>query len=301
MSAGPEIILQSTEVPCSHGEVLIVNPGDKWPAPYRGSRYTIRRMKKEDGTFQYRFCWTRQGGIHHRSIFKGLLRALREIRSDEVGGSIRITPWREVLCKKYDQTTSRWVPYYVGKLDGKIDFNGFNLDPDLEKGQLWHGFHFKHGETWSVWVRRGSGNHLYWSRQGIILRSIDEHPELVSAIREIRPRGGRCYFTEHGHIWMNLPKGEGSQAWEHRIHDMMKRDYRELGETHETLFDSIAERFDSTKTFPLYLGKIKDFDDGEPPRTYFEIIDFNKGTKGEDEDDEDGFSSQGWKRMRRDG
>ncbi len=100
MSSGPEIILQSTEVPCSHGEVLIVNPGDKWPAPYRGSRYTIRRMKKEDGTFQYRFCWTRQGGIHHRSIFKGLLRALREIRSDEVGGSIRITPWREVLCKK---------------------------------------------------------------------------------------------------------------------------------------------------------------------------------------------------------
>ena len=65
---------------------------------------------------------------------------------------------------------------------------------------------------------------------------------------------------------------------------------------YDTLIESISERIAATKLRPLYFGKVEDF--GGPPRTYFEGG-FSKGTRSEDEDDEDGDHSKGYKRMRR--
>ena len=69
-------------------------------------------------------------------------------------------------------------------------------------------------------------------------------------------------------------------------------------EEYDDLVESIHERYVVTKTRPIYLGHISEFDDGNPPRTYFENGIFQGGTKNEDEDDEDGFSSSGYRRMR---
>ena len=296
-----QLSLESTEVPCFDGEIKTIQPGDIWPLPYRGSRYTIRLQKRPDGKFQNQLLWTRQEALYTRPLFRGLIKQLQEIKGSNFRGSIRITSWREVLCKKYDPESENWVAYYVGKLVGNIDFRGFDLNPTLKCGQFWRGFHFKHGETWSIWVRGGSGNYLYWSRKGVYFRSLVEHPELVQKIKEIRPRGGRCYITEHGHIWMNIPDGEESPHWSTPLRNLILSDTKEFSDPKwDDLVESISERYSVTKTRPIYVGMVKDFDNGLPPRTYFESVDFNKGTKSEDEDDEDGFSSPGYHRMRRD-
>ena len=301
------ILAQSTNVPSADGKLVEVEPGNPWPAPYRGSKYSIRRIAgdthQKEGAMEktrYRLVWARQGKLVHTSVPKGLIPLLMVSRPSITGG-IRVTSHREVLCKRLDSESGLWIPYYIGMLEGDIDFSdsGFNLNPDeISVGQYWRGFHFKHGETWSVWTRGGNEDHLYWSRQGVYFRSTEPYPELCKFVRDIRPKGGRIYITEHGHIWFNINDSEVSHRYRDDIkremysdHDLFTNDSK-----YDTLIESISERINATRLRPLYLGRMQDF--GEPPRTYFENG-FSEGTRREDEDDEDGDHSKGYKTMRR--
>lgn len=296
MNVSASIVQVSTQVPAFGGEIEVIDPGDKWPAPYRGSKYSLRRMRRRGDNVQYRLVWARKDKLIQSAVPKGMIAALREIRSN-LTGSIRITSHREVLCKKL--SAGLWVPHYVGKLEGNLEFDGFELDPDdLELGQFWRGLHFKHGETWSVWTRRGNADYLYWSKQDNYFRSINPYPKLCKLFRLVRPRGGRMYITEHGHIWMNLTERGTSYTYKKYIQEKMSDDIREFrsDDYWDTLIESIDERISATKTRPLYLGHISEF--GEPPRTYFEEDEFGQGTKNEDEDDEDRYHSKGYRGMR---
>ena len=93
----PELIKDSTEVPQMDGEMVVVRPGDVWPAPYRGSKYTIRLRKRQDGRHQHQLLWTRQEALYNRSLFRGLKPALVDVKGNNFGGSIRIG---EKFCAK---------------------------------------------------------------------------------------------------------------------------------------------------------------------------------------------------------
>ena len=91
--------------------------------------------------------------------------------------------------------------------------------------------------------------------------------------------------------------------WLSKIRDLLREDTIEFqsSEKYNELIESIAERYEVTKTRPLYLGMISDFDEGVPPRTEIpEDVLFTMGTNDEDQDDEDEFSSSGYRGMRRD-
>lgn len=297
---GAAIINKATSVPSINGISIEVNPGDLWDAPYRGSKYSVRRLADLDGKERYRLVWARKDKLVHTSVPKGLIPLLRESRPSITGG-IRITSHREVLCKRPNKNTGKWDPHYIGILEGDIDFtdSGFDLNPnELSTGRFWRGFHFKHGETWAVWTRGGNEDYLYWSKKGVYFKSTVPYLELCKLIREIRPKGGRIYITDHGHIWFNLNDAGLSYKYRDEIQREMLDDIElfKNDKQYDTLIQSISERIDATKLRPLYLGKMEDF--GEPPRTYFETP-FSEGTKLEDEDDEDGDHSKGYRRMRR--
>ena len=120
-------------------------------------------------------------------------------------GSFVVTPHKEIIARYQDENTGKWPAVYIGKLEGKMEFDSFDLDPDLEVGQLWTGFMFKHGESFSVWSRDRHDHFLHWKRLGIHFRTIDQYSKLCNLVREIRPKGGRLYLNEYGHIWMNVP------------------------------------------------------------------------------------------------
>ncbi len=280
-------------VPGIDGKSIMINPGDIWPLPYRGSRYTLRRIGNN-----LKMCWTRMDAVHcSESIPDGLIQAMVNYKRNS-RGSFRVTPYKEVITKPIiDGDVGQ--PVYLGRFDGVYSFPGFNLDPTgIETGRLWPGLHFKHGEEFAVWNRGGNDNYLYWVRKGVYFRSIDKYPILCSKVREIRPRCGRVYFTEFDHVWMNLQGGEVSFEWDSRIKKLLQEDKQMLAKN-DILLRSIVNRKSATGTYPIYLGRISDFDSGLPPRTHF-TAGARFGLGGEDVDDEDEFNSESWKKMQRD-
>lgn len=283
----PVIVPGVDEIP------MTINPGDIWPLPYRGSRYTFKKI----GT-TIKMCWSRMDNIYcSDSIPNGLIRAMIEYKRDS-RGSFRVTPHGEVITKPLIGD-SIGLPVYLGKMEGLYSFHGFDLDPTgIETGRLWPGLHFKHGEEFAVWNRTGNDNYLYWTRKGIYFRSLEKYPELCAKVREIRPPCGRVYFTEFGHVWMNLHGGEVSFEWASKIKELIQEDKKMLAKN-DVLLRSIVSRKSATGTYPIYLGRISDFDSGTAPRTHF-TGNAKFGLGGEDIDDEDAFNSDSWKRMQRD-
>lgn len=281
-----------TTVPGIDNKPITVNPGDLWPLPYRGSRYTIKKVNNN-----LQMCWTRMDVVHPSSLPKDLIQVMIKFKNDS-RGSIRVTPYFEVITKRKEQD-GKWQPIYLGKFEGTYTFKDFDLNPtDIQTGNIWPGFHFKHGEEFAVWNRSGNDDFLYWTKGGVYFRSIDKYPELCSMVRMIRPRCGRIYITEFEHIWMNLPKWEVSVEWSSRFNHLLQEDKQKLADN-DTLLRSVFERVSATQTYPIYLGKMSDFDSGVAPRTHF-----SGGAKfglgGEDVDDGEAFDSDWWKNMKRD-
>ena len=283
---------EQVTVPAMDGRMVTLSPGDNWPLPFRGSRYTVKTVDQKP-----QLCWTWTDIVYTSSNgISGLIDAMRDHKKD-TKGSIRITPHSEIITKRKEG--NKWRPVYLGKLQGVLDFPGFDLDPsNLTTGHLWPGLQFKHGEEFSVWRRHGNKDFLYWSFRGMYFRTIQRYPLLCGKLREIRPRCGRLYVTETGHIWMNLPIEQVSQLWNNAISQKLTKDRKAL-QQNDTLLQATYDRLQATKTYPIYLGTISDFDIGTPPRTHFTSKVTNLlGAGGEDYDDGDQYRSKYWKRMK---
>ncbi len=172
-----------------------------------------------------------------------------------------------------------------------MEFKGFDLDPDLETGQLWTGFMFGHGEPFTVWSRDRSDNCLHWKRLGIHFRTVDEYHRLCSLVREIRPRGGRLYINEYGHIWMNVSQSidlDVGHSWNSKIRDNLTLSKKTLSKN-EILLAATHDRVFTTKTYPIYVGKVEEFASVGIPRTHFIETAIQFFTKGR-EDPSDSYS-----------
>ncbi len=289
------ILDESTDVPAVDEKVVTVNPGDLWPLPNRGSRYTIKGI---DG--RPMVCWTRLDVKHEASrLPSGLLRAMGKYRGDRRGRFV-VTPYGEVIARR-EIKDGVWRSVYVGKLDGVLGFPGFELDPSgLKTGNLWPGLHFIHGEGFAVWNRAGNQDYLYWTRRGRYFRTIEKYPDICAEVRRIRPRCGRIYVTENGYIWMNLPSGEVSKSFQAEFHALLTEDKKVLTDgKHDILLRSIHNRVKATNCLPVYLGKMPGFDSGCAPRTHF-LAETHFGLGGEDAYDGDNFGGKSWRRMKRD-
>lgn len=250
-------------IPSSDGKLVTIEPGEPWPLPYRGSRYSITRAGDH-----LRMSWSRMDIIHYSdSIPNRLINSMIRHKRDS-RGSFRITPHREVITKLIEDGYTT-TPLFLGKIEGDFTFSGFNLNPGkLETGRFWTGLNFMHGEEFAVWNRERNNDYLYWEKRGSKFRSIERYPELCAKVREIRPKAGRIYITEFGHIWMNLEMGGASAQWSSTITSRLREDLETL-KNNDILLRTIKLRIDETGTMPLYLGKIQEFDSGLPPRTHF--------------------------------
>ncbi len=287
------LISDPTTVPSIDGKVAEINPGDIWPLPYRGSRYRIRKIDAS-----LKLCWTRYDIVHcSGSLPEGIIQAMVDHKLNS-RGSLRVSPHKEAITKR-QIGDGIWESVYLGKIDGVFLFDGFDLDPSkISTGNIWRGFHFKHGEQFAVWNRAGNEDYLYWTFRGLYFRTIDKYPELCAKVREIRPRCGRIYITEYGHIWMNLPINEVSDEWTSAFRELLSKDKLVLAKN-DILLQSVYDRLRATKMYPIYVGHISEFDSGFAPRTHFSSgARFGIGT--EDAEDGDGFTGESWKKMRRD-
>lgn len=289
------ILSQPTDVPVVDEKLVTVSPGDVWPLPHRGSRYTV---KKVDGGLKV--CWTRLDVKHDASSLpKDLIKAMGTHRGDQ-RGRFMVTPHGEVIARR-EIRDGVWQSVYLGILDGVLDFPGFELDPSgLKTGNLWPGLHFIHGEVFAVWNRAGNQDYLYWTGRGLYFRTIERYPDICAEVRRIRPRCGRIYITENGHIWMNLPGSEVSRSFQAGFFKLLAEDKKRLSDgKHDILLRSTYDRYSATNCYPVYLGRMSDFDSGNAPRTHF-LAGARFGVGGEDAYDGDQFGGRSWRKMKRD-
>lgn len=269
-----------TTVPIGDDQSVRLEAGQPWPSAYRGSRYSV--VSDEDFN-DVVLKWKQRDLAIFTDVPDGLRRALVLLGKSGGYGSFRVTADNEVLAKieaeDYKHTNEApvddgWIPVYVGKLEGKIDFDTIELDPSPPKRgsvKVWQGFPFNHGERWSV-QQDGS---LMWKWKDYRFESAFDHPELVSAYQTYRGTAGRLYITENAHVWVNVPKNDIAPGKEADI----KRAVREWKQSAEQQDNTATLRLvnrrlvatsgdgdPSTGHFPIHLGHLSHFDEGVIPR-----------------------------------
>lgn len=287
-----ELTETTTKVPIAGGQSVRLTPGSPWPSAYRGSQYSV---VSHDDFSDAVLKWEQRDLAVYTDVPRGLRRSLALLGKSGGYGSIRLTAGKEILTKvpaeEYDDLhkapiDSGWIPVYVGKLDGTIQFNEIDTDPEpprRDRVTVWRGFPFNHGERWSV----SHDGTLIWTWRDYRFESAFNHSELVSAYEKYRKTAGRLYCTENGHIWINVPNGGVAPKKTREIKSAVK-EWRKQAEENDAagtlrlvnrrLVATSQEDNPSTGHFPIHLGRLRDFDSGVIPRpvveneSYFEAV-----------------------------
>lgn len=259
------------KVPTIGRKELTVEPGDPWPSAYRGSEYSVVSSQNFGDVAQ----WNHKKEIQAMTeLPDGLQSALRALGKTNGYGGFRFTAAGEVLTKvpadRYqksgDAEANRgYIPVYVGQLSGSFDFSEISNDPPKPaKGELnvWTGLPFKHGETWAVCT----DDKLRWTWQDYYFESAFDHPELVDAYKSLRPRGGRIYVNEHGHIWGNINREAVPESERHRIQAAFKNWSQTASNAERRLVNRRLEHTKSNNVedglLPVHIGHLSQFDGG---------------------------------------
>lgn len=271
---------EPTNVPIDGGKDVTLQPGSPWPSVYRGSKYSIIDSKKRQRDKIIRWKYRDLQAI--TEPVAGLVEAMQSVgKSFATGkGSFRVTAGREVLTKVHaddypdaDQAphASGWIPVYIGKLVGDMGFDKLNNNPECATPAVWDGLPFNHGETWAVSVN----DHLIWKQDQFRFKSAFDHSELIETYQQYRTIAGRLYINEYGHIWINAPSDsipEDRQAEIQSIFDSWRESVEQAGNT--AALRLVNTRLKATSNnddimdghLPLYIGHLKEFDDGVIPR-----------------------------------
>jgi len=204
-----------------------------WREPYRGSRYSFSK----DGIF-YRIPMSNYK-IMAADYNSKILDALLNIKPN--GGSFRITETREVITKK--PIGGKWISEKICDYDNSIIFKFVDLNPDktLRSGDIWPGFYYKHGASFSLSFYDAIFIHLPFGNRCWINNS---DMELIQKLRVFLPKGGKFYINENGHVWTNT----GSILDEKRMEEQV----RTFSSRQKTLLN---QRLDSTGLYPVYVCK----------------------------------------------
>lgn len=279
-----------TTVPIAGGKEVAIDPGKPWPSPYRGSTYSIVHSQKFN---QLVMRWQHRHEIQaYNEPPAGLVEALGEL-GKTVGrgsGQFRITASREILTKIHaseyvhaDEApfAKGYIPVYVGKLVGTIEFLEFDINPSPPApgtANIWDGLSFTHGERWSV----SPDGCLKWKWQGFEFESAFDHPELVAAYLAYRPTGGRIYINEFGHVWGNFSYRHAPDVKKVQLNRKFKNWLRTATNGQKRL---VQRRLLYTKSqgevdglLPIHLGHLGSFDNGVVPKpvvedpTYYMVV-----------------------------
>lgn len=269
----------TTKVPIADGRDVEIRPGDPYPAPYRGSKYSIVDSRRHN---QVVLRWKYNDLVVMVEPPDGLVSRLKDFgKSDGNGkGSIRITAGGEVLTKIHSDNyvnadkapvSNGWIPVYVGELDGEIGFDIEIDPPKLEKeADIWGGFSFNHGERWSV----GVDDSLIWTWQDYRFESVFDHPDLISTYQQYRSTAGRLYINEFKQVFINVPSDQVPASKQEDV-TKIYRDWQRRAERNN---NNAAQKLVSRRLkvtgdgdpeeghLPLYIGHLSEFDDGLIPR-----------------------------------
>ena len=202
-----------------------------WFEPFRGSRYSFNR----DGIFYVVPVSKHRVEAINYSV--NLHKSLLELKPN--GGRFRIDENGNVVVIIQDDEGRMFVK--ACNYDDSLEFDDVGLRPKkLETGDLWTGFYSNHGARYSlgmldeVFIPLPRGRRCY----------VDDPPQLLmDRVRHFKPRGGRFYITEHGHVWCNSEIGPRQKFLRKQV------------QTFSPLqLELLENRIDATRLYPVYIG-----------------------------------------------
>lgn len=275
-----ELERRATKVPIDGGQDVTITPGNPWPAPYRGSKYSLVDSRKTNREMVVK--WSHQDLQAYAEPPDRLIEVMQSVgKSLSTGkGSFRVTAGGEVLTKVHADSYNRahkaphasgWIPVYLGTLAGDMGFSKLNNNPTLEPPIIWDGLPFNHGETWAV----GIDDRLIWKHGEYRFYSAFDHPELIDMYRTYRKIAGRLYINEFGHIWINVPTNGIPDDRREEILEMFeswKQQAEESGD--DAALRLVTQRLKATAPdsdpmnghMPIYIGRVEEYDGGVVPR-----------------------------------
>jgi hypothetical protein len=281
MSAG------SVQVVGFEGKPVEVSPGETWPLPYRGARYSIRQVDQH-----LKVVWQWQDIVVPSVNYPNeTLRAMRSVGKPR--GSFCVTSHGLLLTKIPSDNGKKWRPVYVGRFHNDIDFGDLSRShAHLKMGMYWTGFPFRSGETWFVSPRPGAKEIPMWKYQGIGFGATRRYPQMYRLYLSVRSVGGRFYITEQGQVWMNLRDDQISDGYKDDFIRMQKDQVDQLvADNKGATLQLLKLRMQATACRPVYLGDVKDLDYGEAPWTFFKnspATEFGKGSETTVDDEDKG-------------
>lgn len=265
-------------VPIAGDRDVEIKPGQPFPAPYRGSKYSIVDSRRHGTVLQ----WKYNDLVVHVDPPAGIIEKMRSLGKSRGNGkgSIRITANREVLTKIHSSTYNQikqapvdngWIPVYLGRLNGTLGFD-INNDPDPPNDKLWiwSGFPFNHGETWSV----SHDDRLLWKWKDYRFYSPFDHSDIVDAYSRYRTVTGRLYINEFGNVIINAPRNSIPPGETESVEVIFNRWQTHVDQKGNAAAQRLVKRRlkvtgdgdPSDGHLPLYIGHISEFDTGALPK-----------------------------------
>lgn len=273
-----EIVAEPTRVPIDGGKEVRIDPDQPYPAPYRGSKYSIIESRRNGIVLE----WKYNDLVVHVKPPEGLHERLRTVGKSEGDGtgSLRITSGGEVLTKVHRSSYAKthdiprhrdWIPVYIGQLSGDL---GFDIDndptPPDDSPWIWGGFPFNHGERWSV----SYDDQLIWTWQEYRIESAFDHPELVKTYNQYRTNAGRLYLNEFGNVFINAPRDQIPPEKAATVEKMYSEWQHHADRNNHTAAKRLVNRRlkvtgdgdPSEGHLPLYIGHLSEYDGGVIPK-----------------------------------
>jgi hypothetical protein len=269
-----------TSVPIADGESVTISPKQPWPSAYRGSQYSL--VSNDDFDSDAVLKWNQRDLNIFAEQPQGLWRTMTIIGKEGGLGSFRVTAGGEVITKVKAEEYSNideapvsdgWVPVYLGKLSGEINFDSVSTNPAPPTNgvNVWTGLPFNHGERWAV----SHDNKLVWKWRDYRFESAFDHSDIIDKYAEYRPNPGRLYITEHGHIWINVPTDDLLPDKRDEIQQAVSEWRQEATSNDDTsTLRLVNRRLTATSStddpadghIPIHIGQLSQFDDGLIPR-----------------------------------
>jgi len=236
-----------------------MNIGDVYTKHVRGSRYAFNH-----GKLFYKYPGNRK--CYVEGDWSELFRRLTEIKNYSSGRFI-INENKEIVVYQ-KQGSNEWWPYYVGKLEEKMKFDGIENDPkDLKPGYLWTGFASKHGSKYHINKRNQIFFKEFTREKGAevqkkyFVKNADQ--ELIDRIVQLKQQDwGSIHINEYNHVWSAVNKEVILNAYDEQHYKDMNEHFRSMTWEQKNTINKYSKEWDNRfsnkkeRWFPIYLGQL---------------------------------------------
>jgi len=234
--------------------------GDLYLKHVRGSRYAFNY-----GKLFYKYP---NGGKNYAiGDFSDLFEDLCTVKQSQ-NGRVIINENQEIVVYRKLDNDQVWMPYYIGRLENEIKFEGIDNNPNnIKPGLLWTGFASHHGAKFQLNLNdRVYFKEIYYEEgaqtiKKYFVKNVDVN--LIESLYYFKQGSGSFHINEYGHIWAPVDREVINNCYntdiikvseiETQFKKMTNIQKRTIQKYSEQRYSKLTKKDESW--YPIYIGK----------------------------------------------